>query len=381
MVNYRKEQMKLAVLYEVKPESRKNGDIVNSAEQNFVHDERYNEMMLNGKQTKGRKELQFILYDFKKDGIIETVKRGVFRQSNTAWNTLMEMIYKFKYDINEGKLKPEEIILTEEMQNKINEIYGDGSPWVPRLEKEPDDKGGIDFSNLVKFGWTPEEAEKIITDKPDEESGGSLIDRLAEDDEVDMSNVKLIYAAGCTRVTEDEHGRTRVQFMESNNGDDKNETSDCQVENEGVTSADEEQPIVSEGDVSEDISEHIETEISNSDLVVEDNNETSDCQVENEGVTSADEEQPVVSCDNSTDNNDNLGSEENAVSGLDGIDKNETENCHVENEEEHKDDEQACDAPEESVAGDNENAGETEEKEVQTSNKRRSSKRKTTKKK
>lgn len=337
MVNYRKEQMKLAVLYEVKPESRKNGDIVNSAEQNFVHDERYNEMMLNGKQTKGRKELQFILYDFKKDGIIETVKRGVFRQGNTAWNTLMEMIYKFKYDINEGKLKPEEIILTEEMQNKINEIYGDGSPWVPRLEKEPDDKGGIDFSNLVKFGWTPEEAEKIITDKPEEESdsdaesGGSLIDRLAEDDEVDMSNVKLIYAAGCTRVIEDENGRTRVQFMESNNGDDKNETSDCQVENEGVTSADEEQPVVSD--------------------------------------------------DNSTDNNDNLGSEENAVSGLDGIDKNETENCQVENEEEHKDDEQACDAPGESVDGDNENAGETEEKEVQTSNKRRSSKRKTTKKK
>ena len=122
MENYRKEQMKLAVLYEVKPEPRKNGDIVSSAEHNVTPDERYLEMMLNGKQTKGRKELQFILYDFKKDNIIETVKRGLFRQSDLAWNTLMEIVYKFKGDIKSGKLKQDEIILTEEMQSKINEI-------------------------------------------------------------------------------------------------------------------------------------------------------------------------------------------------------------------------------------------------------------------
>ena len=313
MENYRKEQMKLAVLYEVKPEARKNGDIVTSAEHNFIHDERYQEMMLNGKQTKGRKELQFILYDFKKDSIIETVKRGVFRQGDLAWNTLMEMIYKFKGDIESGKLKQEEVIFTDEMQSRINEIYGDGSPWTPRVIEEKveaaedtaetvtedttetadtgdnektENKHWMDFSVLGDTDNTDN------SDSAEVEGSKSLKELLNE--EYESGSDRVIYESDYSRVTEDKNGRTKVEFkgLDSETGGDENsDTDNSQVENEGAASdiADVTDNVDGNDNTdSESTADTVDSDNNNDNLDSGCENDTDDCQVVNDNEQSED---------------------------------------------------------------------------------------------
>lgn len=136
MRNYRKEQLKLAVLMEVGNEPKKNGDIIVGAEKRFNPDEKYNELMQNGKQTKGRKELQFILYDFKKEEIVDVVNRGIFRESNRTWNVRMEILFELKEKIDSGILKPEDVMFTADTIKEIETIYTNNQGWEPKPEPE-----------------------------------------------------------------------------------------------------------------------------------------------------------------------------------------------------------------------------------------------------
>ena len=62
MKDFRKAQMKLALLLEIETEPKKNSEVIKGAEERLILDDAYNRLMQNGKQTIGSKEMQFLLY-------------------------------------------------------------------------------------------------------------------------------------------------------------------------------------------------------------------------------------------------------------------------------------------------------------------------------
>ena len=180
MKNYRKEQFKLAVLLEVKEESRRNGDIVLAAEERIKQDKKYLAMMKNGKQTKGRKELQFIIFGLKKDGVLGIEGRGVFKEINETWNTRMFLMQGLNDAMDKGELTNDLIVLNDESIEFMRRTIAESEGWVPRpasvkpVEIEADDavvsestvtadeEASTDFTGLYErlFGSGSETEEK-----------------------------------------------------------------------------------------------------------------------------------------------------------------------------------------------------------------------------
>lgn len=87
MKDFRKAQMKLALLLEIGAEPKKNSAVIKDAEERLTLDDAYNRLMQNGKQTIGSKEMQFLLYYIKRDGIADIPSRGMYKENE---NTVTE---------------------------------------------------------------------------------------------------------------------------------------------------------------------------------------------------------------------------------------------------------------------------------------------------
>lgn len=284
MANLRKDQLKLAVLMEVGQEPKKNGYIVRDAEKRLNPDETYNRMMLNGKQTKGMKELQFILYDFKKDEVVEMVSRGVFKESGRTWNRRMELIFSIKEKIESGEIKAEEVLLNENTLEEIKDIYGNNIGWErkpePELKAVAKEKEEEKETNTSVTGFETVQAEGGGLDFSSLENSGT--------EGVGKYEEKVIYDTPFIKAVQDEDGNVNIEYKNRN----KKETDGEQVDNSDGP--------VAEGD--KDVEKEETTDKENTDIenpVVEEpaekgteENATSEGQVINENDTEGAETEP-----------------------------------------------------------------------------------------
>ena len=264
-MNMRKEQMQIAVLLEISENAKKNAEIIVGAEERLITDEKYNEMMLNGKQTKGRKELQFILYHFKKDEIVELVKRGWFKENNRTWNTRMKMLFNIKDNIVSGEIKPDEIMLTEETLKEIDKLYEENQGWEPK----------------------PEPERKVVeetTDTAVEEETADTADR----EDTEHSEISFASLDDMSETTDNDTEENNVSFEDLLNG--VNDTfSDISDNTETGLS---ENSVVAEGEVAE-VEMETEIEVEAADAEIADTvseNEVSDTDM----VDTAVEGEPAV---------------------------------------------------------------------------------------
>ena len=135
MKNWRKAQLQLAVLLAVTEKEKRNGVICTDAEKRLEPDDRYNEMMLNGKQTKGRKELQFIIFNYKEDHIIKTVRRGVFKENDYTYNERMEKLIEIVEALKSGEIKDDGLLLSKKTVKECKDIYKDNPDWSLVLQE------------------------------------------------------------------------------------------------------------------------------------------------------------------------------------------------------------------------------------------------------
>ena len=303
MKNYRKEQFKLAVLLEVKEESRRNGDIVLAAEERIKQDKKYLAMMKNGKQTKGRKELQFIIFGLKKDGVLGIEGRGVFKEINETWNARMFLMQGLNDAMDKGELTNDLIVLNDESIEFMRRTIAESEGWVPRpasvkpAEIEVDDavvsestvtadeEASTDFTGLYErlFGSGSETEEKAAD-----------TDSTEGDDTVVVENF--------------ENGGLGEEGMGAS-GELVIKTGDTE-ENDGGSSWNELVKAIETADGVEDGEVHREVENFENVSVVEDKNEASGEQVEkmseHEGINGENSE---VSENNEAGVTDSVGSE------------------------------------------------------------------------
>lgn len=114
MKDFRKAQMKLALLLEIETEPKKNSEVIKGAEERLILDDAYNRLMQNGKQTIGSKEMQFLLYYIKRDDIAYLPSRGMYQENG---NTIIErerLISDILEVINTDENGENAVILKEE---------------------------------------------------------------------------------------------------------------------------------------------------------------------------------------------------------------------------------------------------------------------------
>ena len=119
MNNFRKEQMRLAVLMEITDTPKRNGEIIRGAESRLILDDEYNRLMKNGKQSIGSKELQFILYYIKRDKLANTHGRGLYSESAETVNERVKVASAF-IEYIDTEAKPEDIFILK--TDTINEL-------------------------------------------------------------------------------------------------------------------------------------------------------------------------------------------------------------------------------------------------------------------
>jgi hypothetical protein len=129
MVNFRKFQMRIAVLLAVDDVLRQNKHIIDIAEHFIVPDERFKQMMRNGKQTVGRKELQFALYDLKTAGVFECVRRGIFRENAATINERIAVCLAFNKEMSNEFTCENELLLNPDAIQRINDIVSANWDW------------------------------------------------------------------------------------------------------------------------------------------------------------------------------------------------------------------------------------------------------------
>lgn len=130
MNNFRKEQMRLAVLMEITDTAKRNGEIIRGSESRLILDDEYNRLMKNGKQSIGSKELQFILYYIKCDKLANTPGRGLYSESAETVNERVKVASAF-IEYIDTEAKPEDIfILKTDTINELRKIIENKSTVV-----------------------------------------------------------------------------------------------------------------------------------------------------------------------------------------------------------------------------------------------------------
>lgn len=119
MKNLRKKQMQIVTLFSITNVPRRNSAIIAEAETKLILDEKYLRLMKNGKQTIGKKELQFILYDFKCDKSVDVPSRGSYVENEVTRKMRLDLAMEFIQYLESDDLKQELVIIKE---NVIGEI-------------------------------------------------------------------------------------------------------------------------------------------------------------------------------------------------------------------------------------------------------------------
>jgi hypothetical protein len=117
------------VLLAVDDVLRQNKHIIDIAEHFIVPDERFKQMMRNGKQTVGRKELQFALYDLKTAGVFECVRRGIFRENAATINERIAVCLAFNKEMSDEFTRENELLLNPDAIQRINDIVSANWDW------------------------------------------------------------------------------------------------------------------------------------------------------------------------------------------------------------------------------------------------------------
>ena len=114
MKDFRKAQMKLALLLEIEAEPKKNSEVIKGAEERLILDDAYNRLMQNGKQTIGSKEMQFLLYYIKRDDIADLPSRGMYRENENTVSEREQLISDILEVLNTDENGENALILKEE---------------------------------------------------------------------------------------------------------------------------------------------------------------------------------------------------------------------------------------------------------------------------
>lgn len=122
MKNFRKKQMRLAVLMAISDKAKRNGEIIKEAESKLILDDEYNRLMQNGKQSVGSKELQFILYYIKKGNLAQMPSRGVYLESVATIKERNAVAVEVLQAIDNPETKAEGVILNNETILSVRNI-------------------------------------------------------------------------------------------------------------------------------------------------------------------------------------------------------------------------------------------------------------------
>lgn len=114
MKDFRKAQMKLALLLEIETEPKKNSAVIKGAEERLILDDAYNRLMQNGKQTIGSKEMQFLLYYIKRDHIADLPSRGMYQKNENTVTEREQLISDILEVLNTDENGENTVILKEE---------------------------------------------------------------------------------------------------------------------------------------------------------------------------------------------------------------------------------------------------------------------------
>ncbi len=122
MKNFRKKQMRLAVLMEITDKPKRNGEIIKGAESRLILDDEFNRLMKNGKHTIGSKELQFILYYIKRDKITDMPDRGLYAESETTVKERLGAASEFIEYVDNEATPEDTFILNPDTLNEVRNL-------------------------------------------------------------------------------------------------------------------------------------------------------------------------------------------------------------------------------------------------------------------
>ena len=163
MNNFRKEQMRLAVLMEITDTPKRNGEIIRSAESRLILDDEYNRLMKNGKQSIGSKELQFILYYIKRDKLANMPGRGLYSESAETVNERFKAASAF-IEYIDTEAKPEDVfILKTDTINELRKIIENKSTVVKLTDNKQVEEKDRPVSTEISKDKKPKLKEKKDT--------------------------------------------------------------------------------------------------------------------------------------------------------------------------------------------------------------------------
>ncbi len=197
MKNFRKKQMRLAVLMEITQNPRRNGEIIKGAESRLILDDEFNRLMKNGKQTIGSKELQFILYYIKRDKLANMPDRGLYAESETTVKERLAAASEFVEYVDNEATPEDTFILKADTINEVRNLI----------------KGVSDGkSKAAKCAETKETA---------------IVDNKKAADNLQVEKKK--------KTVDCEKGKSKVKTLKKQNRDNLKDASTIQVENDVVT--------------------------------------------------------------------------------------------------------------------------------------------------
>ena len=144
MKDFRKAQMKLALLLEIEAEPKKNSEVIKGAEERLILDDAYNRLMQNGKQTIGSKEMQFLLYYIKRDNIADLPSRGMYQENENTVTEREKLIADIIEVINTDENGDNGVILKEDTLALIKSYNPDKKKNKAKDQKKKADSKQVD---------------------------------------------------------------------------------------------------------------------------------------------------------------------------------------------------------------------------------------------
>lgn len=163
MNNFRKEQMRLAVLMEITDTPKRNGKIIKGAESRLILDDEYNRLMKNGKQSIGSKELQFILYYIKRDKLANMPGRGLYSESAETVNERFKAASAFIEYIDTEATPEDVFILKTDTINELRKIIENKSTVVKLTDNKQVEEKDRPVSTEISKDKKPKLKEKKDT--------------------------------------------------------------------------------------------------------------------------------------------------------------------------------------------------------------------------
>ncbi len=188
MKDFRKAQMKLAVLLEIGAVPKKNGSIIKDAEKRLVLDDAYNRLMKNGRQTIGSKEMQFILYYIKKDGVADLPVRGMYKENEKTALERNGLIAAVLNEVGKNKAEDIQVILNADTLAHIEMLFKDIKPQVEPTSRAEENGGEKKAAEVKRVERKAKREKPIKSKKPGKGAPKEVTQALSADDAADKNN-------------------------------------------------------------------------------------------------------------------------------------------------------------------------------------------------